>query len=1443
MSTTKVGKSSIYSVQFYMMDGQDAKDDSHIEITEKAIQSEGKPVPGGLSSPQLGTDRLTWNCQTCHNNKNNCPGHHGHAHMKYPLQSPEFQKEIAKWLKIICHSCGSFVINPNFLKSKKYTADQILSEFTKKVRSGNEKHRLCYICKVEHPWITKDVAKGHIIWREYFVKKSKTKPTRKTPMYNQEILDILSRITNDQCLLMGKPLISHPKKLILTDIVVSSVVIRPELKRIGGSRSTMSDTTTSLKTIFEFNSSIPKVLPEEVDKKLQGKLVLIDMNLFEMIQGSSATSKGLKLMTNTNKQAMSIANRMPTKAGRIRGNITGKRTTKMARSVITGNPSLNINQVGIPKLICKSITIEQTVRPWTRSFLTKCYENGPDNYPGCVKITSVDTKKDIYLGRLPSGYVLKDGDIVHRHVVNGDTVGLNRQPSLSYSSISTLKVKVINGLTIQFNPIICPLFNADFDGDEMNVIFIDAVEGVVEGNIISSVYQWFISYQNSLPILGLFQDTVVGISEMTRSNVNIHPFHAMRMLNRVTNYNSVYIDKTKHINSRDLVSMFIPDVNFSKTAKFYVKDFSDYVEYDPTETHVVVEKGQLIQGVLDKSTVGQNAEGGLFHTIYGEYGAAVAIDCMFNMQQIADAFLYYHGATFGLGDVMVDKKTSAIIDAEVQKVIDVSVDISNKYESGQLVPPAGMTVSEFYEEQQMEALSHGDEFIIPIVKSIDHKNNNLWKFISVGSRGKTTNMISIYSAKGSIAVGGKRIIEELDGRSSIFFQRHDTNPIARGYDPSNFSKGIRPETYLFAAEECRGHLITIALGTAVGGALNRNGTKNLEDIIVNNTLAAAKKGRVVQLLCGETGFDPRQMERVKFKTIMSNRQDFVKNYHAKISNKQISNGYKTKIVQKVLDEEFDILQEHRDLYRDIFLQIESENRGHEILTDNIRMPVNIERILRNVAGLTDENKNNLDVVASKKRVDDLCENIGRLYLGNIDGPVPDHIYHAVTLLEICIRTYLCTMNLLKFKISNIQLEIVIERIKSKIKSSFIAYGTTIGIISAQSVSEPVTQFFLDAKHRSGLKKAKTNIAVRFDEIIKNKETTKMGNPQMLLTPLEEYKWDKHKVEEISNHIEMLKLSRFVKTTQVFVESFKNPVHSKYKHESKLIKQFIADDIINKPPVDLLNWCIRYTLSSEEIILKNMKLRTVYLTLMEKFPNLYIVYDPNILTDIVVFRIYIKPNQFKKEKNITKKKVIELANTLTDTIIRGIDGVTSTAVISIPHTVVNQDDDSLEVKNFYAIETDGTNLSQIMENPYLDVYKCYSTSVREIEWHFGIGAARNKIVSELNSIIRGSSNAEFVTIYADEMASRRKVTSIQRSGLGKREQNQVFQRMSFGAPIQVGQLAAINGQKDPLHGISAKMIVGTTPRFGTSYNDIGVDYNYLAKNKLTTKSHTAMLDEL
>jgi DNA-directed RNA polymerase II subunit RPB1 len=1422
-----IGRSSFNSLQFYTLGSLDAKKNSVISVNNKIFNnSDGSPVSGSLISLEMGSTEKSYSCLSCMNTSEICPGHSGHLNLVQPVKSPFYRDEIKKWLKLVCANCHEFVIPFSGLET--VPNENILTEFAKKVNSSDDKYKVCYKCKHEHPFITFDPTRKNVIMAEYYTKGNNKNPTLRKILHNHEIKRILNSITDKQVLQVGKnPTLCHPSKLMLDTLVVPPPAIRPNNKHVSGNRSNMSDITNYLKNILDFNSNLPSVITDEVDKTLSQKLMMFELSVYEMIRGHSASSQGLSLVTDNGRVAKSLAARLPTKTGRFRGNLSSKRIGHIGRSVITGDPALKANQLGVPMKMAMSDTISEIVRPWSRARLTRYFENGPDIYPGCSIITTKHGDEK-YVSDLPDDYVLQDGDIVHRHIVDGDVVMFNRAPSLWWCSVISLEVKVIpNALTLRLNNIICPLLNADFDGDECNVLFLSKTQAIVEAKIISSIPQWTISYQKSTPMMGLMQDPISGGANMSKANNNIHKYHAMLMCGRCTKYGQLDFRNLPTVfSSRELISMFLPnDVNYKVKPKYYNDTFANMLKYHPEDIKVVIKRGKLISGVIDKASVGDGVSGSLFHKIYDEYGATEALKVTFNLQQLFQAYLHYDNSTFGMGDLVLSSDINEIIGNEIKKNIKNSMQILKDADDGKIIPPLGTPIDLWVNKQYIKSLTHGDEFYYPIVRAVS-SNNNLFRMIATGTRGKPTNMKSIFGAKGAIGIEGGSIQPIMDKRTSIYFKRYDTNPISRGYDISNFVKGITPETYFFASLAARSELTQIALGTAIGGHINRTAVKTLENIVTNNTLSAATDDRIVQPLCCNTGFDSRKMMKVKIKFAMLNTVDFKKQYYCDI--KHVDKIFRNKKVKSILDSEFANLSDMRLQYREIFQQYERQHIGTFMMSETTRLPVNINTIIENtIINFEDHKRKKLDPVASIKSVDHFCKHIGKVFKnGQEREEYPDYIEHAVLLLRMHIYSALCVRQLQINNIDNDMLELILEKIKLKIKNALLPYGLAIGIIASQSLGQPITQYYLDAKHRSGLQAETINIASAFNEIIKYKPTDKLSNPAMKLTPLDEYKYDRYKVFEISNQIELSTIGNFVSSEFILYESIHAPMYPRFAHESKMIKNFIANTLAFPVPKNLLNWCIRFEFNWSKMVAKGVRMIDIELAIAKSNSDYYTVSssrpDNN---DIVIMRVYIKKTYFaKKDISINAEVMLGVVKIVKDIIVKGIDGIHKASLKEFNHSKVMPDGSVIHDK-FWGIVTMGTNLSKILENPYLDVYNCYSTSVEEIEQQYGIFAAKNKITAELTEIV-GNVVPEMISVYASEMTYNSVVTNIQRAGLGKRAPAQILQRAVFGTPVQVLQKAGINAKTDNLKGMSSRIVMGNIPKIGTFYNNLSIDHERL-----------------
>lgn len=1419
--------SKIHTLSFYVLGNDENEKDSNVIVTNKELFKSDLPIPEGVYDAHMGTTDHFWLCETCGNTKAVCPGHPGSIELSYPVKSPLFREFILKWLKVICFKCGK-LISDKIIKTAK---SKLLTEYVKVSRIVST----CPHCDEPHPLVSKDKFEQAIFYTEY----TSGKFSKKEELYNHEIKTILERISDETVSFLGKPLRSHPKKFILDTIRVAPNTIRPDIRRVGGNRSNNSDITALTKNIIEINELLPPKIPERerIDKELREMYFNLDMAYYEMVKGSSGSNNQVRMITNTNKTPNSIANRIPKKEGRIRRNLMGKRVRYMMRSVITGDNMLKVDEVGLPISIAKSIQIPETVRPYNRNRLNTYYINKNKTYPGCSGVIKIGTKKMHLINYLDDDYQLQDGDIIMRDMITGDVMGFNRQPSLLFSAMSAVKVIVLQrGETLRMNVSSCNLYNADFDGDQMNGLVSQNIQSRNELSKLSAVGNWMISYKNSAPMIGAYQDSLVGMAEFTRSDIFLDKYHAMRMLSQIDSYEKNFNFNKKVYQSRELIGMFLPKINYpKKTAKLYKPQYAAFIKYNPMDIEVQVNRGELVSGILDKATVGQDQSGSILHIINNEYGYDTALDTVYAMQQLATTFFINYGFTIGIKDINISDEAIRKVKDKTASMILESRKITENLNKHKLVAPIGMSLSEFYEMEQLNVLEQGDDFVEPILADIDFYSNKMTKLVFCGSKGKETNVIAINGAIGTQQINGKRMVRNFGwGRTSPYFLRYDMEPKSLGYISNSFREGVTSDIFPFCAAEARHGLINNALSTSITGHQNRLSIKNLESIVVDNLYKSVKDQNMIQPLYAESGLDTRRTEKVKFLTVMISAKEMENNYKTNINN--INKIYRNKTVQVALDMEYEQLITDRNTYRDIFTTVENNSPGNVLMDNSHQMPVNVFRIIEDVVyNYTDEiallpiSQRILDPIKTIDKISELCRLIPYSYYNNIQEinnmKLPEYIITATTLVCILIRSYLCTSNLIKKGITDSLLDIIITKIRVTFKKALINYGTAVGIIAAQCVSEPMTQYMLDSKHRTGGGGgSKTNTIVRIKEILGAKDTEKMKNPSMCLLVKSEYEDIKLKVQEIANHIEMMDFNRFISATRIFFEEYGTPIHSKYTHESKLIKDFEKYNLGIDIPNDLTKWCIRFDINKEEMILNSMKLETIITVLRINFPEIFFVYTPENV-DKIIIRCYIRNNIVKHNSTgITEYVIINLMKSIRQTVIRGVSGIKTTDVFNVVKSQINEDG-AVTTKITYGIRTVGSNLEEILNNPFLDRYRSQTDSVLETESIFGIEAARHKIINELR-VEMSDISKEHCSIYADEMTYSGHVTSIHRTGLQKREMNNVTLRLSFQSPIQVIENAATDGLIDKIGGISGPLILGSAPNIGTTYNKVILSENFI-----------------
>jgi DNA-directed RNA polymerase beta' subunit len=914
-------------------------------------------------------------------------------------------------------------------------------------------------------------------------------------------------------------------------------------------------------------------------------------------------------------------------------------------------------------------------------------------------------------------------------------------------------------------------------------------------------------------------------------------------------YKQFALGEDKDYSAHELVSKLLPPINYSRKAGFFKPEYTAYIDYDKEDIKVEINRGKLLKGRLDKKTIGQGVSGSIFHVLYNEYGSEIALNTIFNMQQMTNIFLMHKGLTLTYDDITIGKQAMEKVHKQTQVILSEANQVINNYKKGKIIPPLGMSVKQFFEQQQLSILNLGDDFLRPVFEDIKSEENNLFKLIVSGSKGKLTNLLQISSSIGQASIGGERMAKLFDyERTCPYYPRFDESPQNRGFVTESYTSGVDMVSFIFQSMEARYSIINKALSTSITGEQNRKSVKNLESLVADNHRKVATENTIIQFLFGGDGVDVRNNESVTYPTVSISDSEFEKGW--KCNMEDVSNIFNNKTTEKALEKEWNLLSKDRQEYREIMLCVEKQNVKNKMFSDVRNLSVNTERIFKDVFYThmqeqdidTYEELNPIEIV---ERINNLCDDIKYSHFNHIQMKkkmtIPKHVLMSFKLLEINIRSHLYCKKILKSKISLKVLDICINRIMYTFKKSLINYGMPVGIISAQSISEPMTQYVLDSHHRTGSSGTKTDFLGRMKEILGAKITEKMKAPSMVIHLKENY--DDFQVQSIANHIEMMKLKQFVNNYQVFFESFMNIIHPDYKHENEMIKSFIKHNPLLKVPNDLINWSMRLEIDREKLIEKNMKLETICYRLFELNPNLYIVNNAENTSkpDNIIIRIYIRASQFKKTQEVDINVLDTFIKTrILHSIIRGIDGIHSTDVSAkLARTDIKEDGSVCKI-NKNVIMTDGTNMTTILCNEFVDPYQTQSDSIIEISQLLGIEAANNAIVINLSSMMP-SADPKYYRVYSDTMTSTGVVTSIDRQGIQNREKNNSLLLLSNSHPLQELENIAINGSTaDCTRASSQSLMVGSTPKQCSNYNKIIVNRQFIQDN---VKDLSSQLDDL
>jgi DNA-directed RNA polymerase II subunit RPB1 len=1413
----------IKGVQFGVLSPDEIKKRSVVHVTQTVLyDGHGEPIVEGLFDSRMGVIDHGKICPTDNLDNRFCPGYFGHIELSRPVFHIQFIQLIIKILKCICIRCSNLLIDVNdpelsTIKNKKKLFTSVVEKCSKVNICGTSTDCGCGALQPSK-YIKEGLSKIYAEWKDKSV-NDELESDNKQLLTAEFIHKIFLRITDMDCDAIGlSPKWCRPDWLICSILPVPPPSVRPSVRQSGGMRSE-DDITHKLIDIIKTNNHLKRKIENEkslentVDEWTQVLQYHVATLVDNELPGISAA------IHRSGRALKTLKQRLKGKEGRIRGNLMGKRVDYSARSVITPDPNIEIDQLGVPKKVAMNLTYPDVVTIYNKDKLYKYVRNGPFKHPGAKSIKKkIDGKTtslqyvDVY------NIILNEGDIVHRHLDDDDVVLFNRQPSLHKMSMMGHRVKVMEFDTFRLNVSVTKPYNADFDGDEMNMHVPQSVQTKAELLHLTLVPLQIISPREHKPVISLVQDSLLGINRITNDDVYLNREEMMNILIYIDRFDGVLPkpDKSKPYerwSGRQLISMAFP-----KTLDLEMKNnaYNDDLENDVLN-HVIIKSGVLLQGRIDSKIMNSGTRG-LIHVVFNDYGSKVCKELLDDLQNIVTRFLVLTGFSVGIGDLVANKET----DEQINKIIINTKKQVSKLNTHVHKQIFENTISESKEAEFEKRVNNLLNKAISEAGKVGLKslsiNNRMTNMVSAGSKGKTINVAQMIACLGQQNVDGKRISNSYNNRTLPNFTKYDISPESKGFVESSFIQGLQPHEFFFHAMGGREGLIDTAVKTSETGYIQRKLIKAMEDLKVYYDLSVRNAyGNIIQFMYGEDG-----MHYIK---IINQTCDLLTKTYDKLE--QI---YK-----------FDVKENYGDyLVKSVVTEIKSDKEYNKVMDGYynklfdkyhflksyvfknsvdgiIRFPINLYRLINSVKATFSLNTILLNI--NPKYI------INKIY--ELESYLRKDTNNGVELFICLIYDYLSPKKVLKmYKLNKLGFDYLIETIKLQYNNSRIDVSEMVGPIAAQSIGEPATQMTLNTFHFAGVS-SKSNVTrgvPRLKELLHISKNQKSPSTTIYLE--KQYKYDKAAANDILNNIELTSAINLIKSINIYYDPDDN--NTEIEDDKDLLRIYKLFNDINPEceSESQSNMIIRIEFDKQEMINKNITMEDIYYKINMLYGDEMICKYNDDNSSKLIFRIRLLKIKKSEDNDINILK--NIANDIRENvIIKGIKNISSVSMYK------NKQHFELENKSYiqkeeWVLNTNGINLLSIFNTDKIDYTRTISNDIYEVYELLGIEAARTLLLNEIKEVIESSGeyvNYRHLSLLVDTMTNRGNLMSIDRFGINRGNIGPLA-KCSFEETTDQLFKAAIFGEVDNLTGVSSNIMMGQIPPCGTGDSNILIDESKL-----------------
>ena len=950
-----------------------------------------------------------------------------------------------------------------------------------------------------------------------------------------------------------------------------------------------------------------------------------------------------------------------------------------------------------------------------------------------------------------------------------------------------------------------------------------------------------ISPAGNSPIIGIYQDSLLGSYRFTRPNISFTPRDAMNLLMMYSKVDTKALREISENNSGKIKNFdVLSQIMAPLTLKFKTKLWDEDEEYATSNNVFEVRNGKYIRGQIEKSVLGSSTKG-VLHRTFNDFGNMTACNFIDDLQNIITEYMKTSAFSVGISDLVANRKTQDAIIHEIAKQKQEVQSLIEKVHMGTFENNTSLTNNAQFETSVNNVLNKATEQAGKISRKSLSKDNRFVMIVNSGSKGTLINISQMISCLGQTNVDGKRIPYGFENRTLPHFNKYDDSPGARGFIENSYISGLTAPELFFHAMGGRIGLIDTAVKTSQTGYIQRRLIKGLEDLKVEYDMTVRNnKGKIIQFAYGDDGFESTKVENQSLPLVGMSLEEIYLHYDIVGANDQKTEitrvftkgaATRTRKQTKETKEKCKTYIEKMIENRDIIVKSVFKNKNE----NGVYLPIAFQNTIANIQGQLQLNSNSVVDITPLEAFDLIEEYFDKLKQFGYAKPN--------SLFEILYFFYLTPKDLLITKRFHRQaLVILLENIVLKYKQSIVHPGEMVGVIAGQSIGEPTTQLTLNTFHLSGVA-SKSNVTrgvPRIEEILRLTKNPKNPSMTVHLNAIDEQ--EKDKASQYSNMLEHTKLVDVVKSVQICFDP--NDKNTQIVDDIEMLEQFYEfEDMVDEcngedskeTDPSKSKWIIRIEMDTETLLDKNITMDDIHFAITNSHGDEISCVYSDYNSDNLVFRIRLNDKILKGKKplrgiadtldqsdDIYMLRIFQ-DNLLNNIVLRGINGVTNVLPRKLQNYVIKEDGKYVH-KDIWLMDTTGSNLMETLALDFIDSSRTFSNDIKEIFNVLGIEAARQVIYNEFVEVMEFSGvyiNYHHLSLLCDRMTSSENMVSIFRSGILNDDIGPIS-KSTFEVHTEVLLNASRHADFDHMRGVSANVMMGQMGVFGTGSFQVVLD---------------------